>query len=145
MTLIIGIGNPLRRDDGVAERVLDLLGHVPQTRTLVCHQLLPELAEDLAAADRVIFVDADLEPGVPRLERLNATAGALSLVGHSLSPAQLLALASALYGFRGVAWLCRVPGVDFGDGAGLSPVAEANARQAVVLLRGFIASGANEE
>lgn len=145
MTLIIGIGNPLRRDDGVAERVLELLGPVPRARTLVCHQLLPELAEDVAAADRVIFVDADLEPGAPRLEPLETAAAPVSLVGHSLSPAQLLALASALYGFQGTAWLCRVPGVDFGDGAGLSPVAEANARQAVVLLRGFIASGADEE
>lgn len=138
MTLIIGIGNTLRRDDGVAERVLELLGDVAPARRLSCHQLLPELAEEIATAERVIFVDADLEPGAPRLEPL-APRAAGTLAGHSLGPAQLLALASALYGFQGQAWLCRVPGEDFGDGLGLSPQAETNARQAAQLLRAFLA------
>jgi hypothetical protein len=38
----------------------------------------------------------------------------------------------------GEAWLCRIPGEDFGDGQGLSPIAEGNARAAAMLLRDLL-------
>jgi hypothetical protein len=46
-------------------------------------------------------------------------------------------LARRLYGFQGDAFLCRIPGEDFGEGEGLSALAEANVRKAVRLLRAF--------
>ncbi|MGQ9634004.1 MAG: hydrogenase maturation protease [Bryobacteraceae bacterium] len=139
MTLIIAIGNTLRRDDGAAHRVVELLGAGAGARILSCHQLMPELAEDIAAAREVVFVDADVEPGEPRLEPLVEPTGWSALGGHSIRPAEVLALASRLYGFRGEAWVCRVPGEDFGEGTGLSPVAESNAQQAVKLLKQHLA------
>ena len=58
-TLIVGYGNDLRSDDGagviVARKVAVLW---PQARVIVVHQLTPELAEDIAMAGKVIFVDA---------------------------------------------------------------------------------------
>jgi hydrogenase maturation protease len=138
MTLIIAIGNTLRRDDGAAHRVVELLGEIPGARILTCHQLMPEMAEDIAAAARVVFVDADVEPGPARLEPLAETGAWSALGGHSVGPAEVVALASKLYGFQGEAWLCRVPGEDFGDGTGLSAAAEGNARQAAGLLREYL-------
>ncbi len=141
MTLLVAIGNTLRRDDGAGARVLDLLGPVEGAAAAVCEQLTPELAEDVARADTVIFIDADVEVGPVRIEPLAATAAPLSS-SHSLSPGQLVAVAALLYSFRGEAWLCRVPGEDFGAGIGLSARAEANAACAARLLRERLRGGA---
>lgn len=131
-TLIYAIGNPLRRDDGVARRIMQLLGkgawvaHEPR-------ELLPEMAEEVSAAARVVFVDADLAPGEVQIESVEP-AGSPGLLSHGLRPCDLLSLARELYGFSGEAWLCRVPGEDFGEGEGLSPKAEAHAAKAAGLL-----------
>jgi Ni,Fe-hydrogenase maturation factor len=53
---------------------------------------------------------------------------------HSFPPDALVALARRLYGFSGVAWLCRVPARAFGAGERLSAVAEASAHTAARLL-----------
>ena len=75
--LIIGYGNPSRRDDGVGLAVINglrrRLGKAPfdegddgynelggPVDTLFLQQLMPELAETLAGYDRVWFVDAHL-------------------------------------------------------------------------------------
>jgi len=135
MTLLVAIGNTLRRDDGAAHRVLELLPLSAGVETLCCHQLTPEMSEEIGAADTVVFIDADVNPGPARLEPIEPGAGLNPLGGHFLRPQELLAIAQRLFAFRGEAWLCHVPGADFGDGEGLSPVAEANARAAAQLIR----------
>ena len=57
-TLIYAIGNPFRRDDGVARRVAGLLGAGDWTLRTP-RALLPEMAEEVAAAARAVFIDAD--------------------------------------------------------------------------------------
>ncbi|MEB3362613.1 MAG: hypothetical protein VKI42_10885 [Synechococcaceae cyanobacterium] len=61
--LVIGIGNPLRGDDGVG-RWLARRGELwlPQAQWRAVQQLTPELAADVAAAARVLFIDAWLVP-----------------------------------------------------------------------------------
>jgi hydrogenase maturation protease len=135
MTLLVAIGNTLRRDDGAGHRVLELLELPAEVQTLSCHQLTPEMSEEIAAADTVVFIDADVNPGPAQLEPLEPGAGLNPLGGHFLRPQELLAIAQRLFSFRGVAWLCHVPGDDFGDGEGLSPTAEANARAAALLIQ----------
>jgi hydrogenase maturation protease len=137
MTLLIAIGNMLRRDDGAAHRVLDLLGPFRNCITRSCLQLAPEMAEDIAPAETVVFIDADVNPGLPSLELLTRERSASAVLSHTVSPCQLVMLARRLYGFQGAAYLCRVPGVDFGEGEGLSPEAESNAKAAAALLRGL--------
>ena len=128
-TLLIAIGNVFRRDDGAAHRALELLGG---TRSLM--QLTPEIASEIAGYDRVFFLDADLNAGAPRIEPVVADAG-IGPLAHSLTPAQIVRLAEQIYGFQGAAFLCRIPGVDFDIGEGLSPIAAANAAAAACLLR----------
>jgi Ni,Fe-hydrogenase maturation factor len=135
-TLIYAIGNPLRRDDGVARRVAGLLGAGDWTLRTP-RELLPEMAEEVAAAARAVFIDADYLPGETRLENLTATC-CPGLLSHGLRPCELLSLTRELYGFSGDAWLCRVPGEDFGEGEGLSATAETNAVKAAALLRGAL-------
>ncbi len=128
-TFLIAIGNVLRRDDGVAHRALELMGG---TRSVL--QLTPEIAPEIAPYDLVVFLDASAYPGESRIEPVTADAAA-GPFAHSLTPAQVVQLAEQLYGFGGAAFLCRIPGVDFGVGEVLSPTAEANAAAAASLLR----------
>jgi hydrogenase maturation protease len=137
MTVLIAVGNTLRRDDGVARRVLELLGPTTGAVTLSCHQLTPEMAEEIAPADTIVIIDADVIPGEPRLEKVEEHPD--NPLTHVVRPAELVALSRRVFSFRGEAWLCRVPGIDFGQGAGLSAEAEANACAAAGLLRRFLA------
>ena len=58
--LAIGIGNTLRRDDGIgpwlAERIEEW--RLPGIRTKTVHQLTPEIAAEIAEANAVLFLDA---------------------------------------------------------------------------------------
>ncbi|MBZ5590992.1 MAG: hydrogenase maturation protease [Acidobacteriia bacterium] len=127
--LVVAVGNTLRGDDGVAHRVADLLGARPEVDVRRVHQLTPELAEEMAHATTVVFVDADVEASAVRLERLTPNAQRAPIT-HTMTPNELVMLAERLYGFQGAAYLCRVPAEDFAAGGALTPVAEAGARAA---------------
>lgn len=118
-TLIIGYGNPLRGDDGVGWRVVEVL--VEQTAVLpltlrTCHQLLPELAADVTRADGVIFVDAAVgdKPGQIFLQEVQPQSNSGSAFTHHLTPGGLLALAQDVYGRCPPARLLTVTGASFG-------------------------------
>ena len=148
-TLIIGYGNPSRRDDGVGLAVInglrqrlrrplldegndgfaDLGGTVD---TLFLQQLMPELAETLARYERVWFVDAHFgiypelvhrSPITPQFDP--------AMVSHHLKPNALLALTVQLYGRAPSAELHSIRGFDFDFGEGLSPSTAAGVLQVV--------------
>ncbi len=129
--LVIAIGNRLRGDDGVAHYVADLLHGVTLLRV---HQLAPEIAAELQNADTVIFLDADPGAEAPSLERIEEPAGTTGPLSHSMTPEILVAIASRLYGFRGEAWLCRLPARDFSASTELSPQAAAQLDTAAQLV-----------
>ena len=130
--LLIGIGNPLRGDDGVGALLVEELAEelggwsTPCAELRVVHQLTPELACPVAGAQRVLFLDAcvSVRTVAPWLESLQPEAfagiGATGLDPHQLQPAPLLALAHTLYGWRGAGALLRMPAVAFPHGTGLS-------------------------
>jgi hydrogenase maturation protease len=113
--LVIGIGNPLRGDDGVGWYLVAGLG-------LQRHQLTPELAETVAAAERLLVVDAWLAPpgAGPRLRRVIPAEG-WEGDSHRVDPARLLAMADLLFDRRVPGHELLVPGFDFSCGEGLSP------------------------
>ena len=129
-SLVIGVGNPLREDDGVGWHLAEALAQagVP---THTCHQLLPELAAELSQVDLVLFADARAEgpPGQVLLQSLEAsgTPG----YSHHLDAPGLLAWVRVLYGHCPQAYLLSVAGAAFGYREGLSPVV-ADALQAAL-------------
>jgi hydrogenase maturation protease len=133
-TLCIALGNPLRGDDGVAHHVLDLLEPASCAALLRVQQLVPELGEAMAQARNVIFVDADVSPGPARIERISPRAPRGSPLAHAMTPAELVCLAARLFGFQGEAFVCHVPGIDFGLGQGLSTEAMLNAQRAAQIV-----------
>ena len=123
--LVIGYGNPLRRDDGfghhVARRLAELL---PEDRAevIACHQLAPELAEPISRSDLVVFVDAHdgAEPGRVDWQAVAPATEAGAPFSHHLDPRALLAWARELYGACPPAVMVTVDGTAFGYGTGLS-------------------------
>ena len=60
MNLVIGYGNPLRRDDGFGAVVANEVGHRLDAAVLAPQQLLPEHTDIVRRALSVIFVDASI-------------------------------------------------------------------------------------
>jgi len=130
-TLVIGYGSPIRGDDAIGPLAADTLAEgplPPGLRVISRHVLTAELAEDLAAAERVIFLDASVQgrPGEVRVHRLEPDASAMSTMAHFLDPRELLAWCETLYRHVPQAWLVCAAGDCF-DYAGyvLSPAAKA--------------------
>jgi hydrogenase maturation protease len=140
--VVIGYGNDLRGDDAVGPLAATAVAEwgAPGVYALDVHQLTPELAEVLAAAELAIFVDACASPEREEVEtRLIAPATLDTALGHTGDPRELLALAKALYGHCPAAWLITVPAQSFALGAALSPTAERGLAAALQELRALIA------
>jgi hydrogenase maturation protease len=138
--LVIGYGNPSRRDDGVGLAVVNNLRQRLGLRaldettdgfddlgqpldTLFLQQLTPELVETLAAYQHVVFVDAHLNTTDPELVRHTSLGPNQdpALVSHHFRPGRLLALAQTLYGAAPTAELVSICGFDFDFDTTLSP------------------------
>jgi len=140
-SLLIGIGNPLRGDDGVGPWLVESwrqgraaleasgdqgLGAPADVQVRLVDQLLPELAAELAEVDRVLFVDAwQARLGAaPQLLALAAPGGLVGRTGeasplsswapsHRLRPTELLALTQHLYGRAPLAGALLIPAYGF--------------------------------
>jgi hydrogenase maturation protease len=128
--LLIAYGNPLRGDDGLGWRVAAAVraaAPLGGVHVLAVHQLTPELAEIVARAERVVFVDASYA-AVPGTMELYAVEPALEWRGgftHRCEPAELLTLARELYRRAPPeAWLLTVGGECFEVGEALSAAAQ---------------------
>ncbi len=132
--LVIAIGNPLRRDDGVAHSVR--IRRRVESRAVM--QLTPEMAEEIARYDPVLFIDADVSAKRVWIDALDSVA-APSALTHVSGPAEIVALARKLFGFSGRVYTCHIPAGDFSEGVGLSPRAKRFARQAAVEIDNLLA------
>jgi len=144
-TLIIGYGNALRRDDGVGLKVAteaEKLGF-SGTRSLLCHQLTPELAATIAEVDRVIFVDAEINSDPVQLQAIQPEEATGTQMGHFCDARSLLALSQILYHYAPQAWLITIPAVDFDFGEQFSPLAENGVTQALKILEKLLSTQTN--
>ncbi len=125
-TIVFGVGNSLRGDDGVGPYLADLVDTLdwPEVHSRSVHQLTPELAADISGVDRVIFIDARLKHAgesseMVQIERIEWSKHHTPL-SHSCAPASLLALADTLFGRVPEAWLVTITGQCFEPGDRLS-------------------------
>lgn len=101
--LILACGNTLRGDDGVglwlAQWAEQRFSSQPAVRIIADHQWTPELAEDVARAQSVLFIDCSLcsAPGAIDLVTVEAADEGHGKGTHHLDAAHLLALARDLY------------------------------------------------
>lgn len=139
--LIIGYGNDLRSDDAVGKIASQTISswQLPNVDTLTLHQLTPELAENIAKVDRVIFIDAyPASENCPvRVEPLEMAATKTS-IDHASNPRSLLALVQTLYKRAPQAWLVTIPAVNFELGEEISLVARQGIKLAIAEIERLI-------
>lgn len=155
-TLIIGIGNSDRQDDGVGWHILKQLaerfgkavpedpGEIVEVRTekadlMFILQIYPELAETLSHYERVCFVDAhtaDIAEEIswvaldPEYEKSPLT--------HHMSPRTVLSIGATIYDQMPEAILVSVRGYQFQFERALSPRTKALAKEAIDRLWDWI-------
>ncbi len=140
--LIVGYGNELRGDDGLGPRLAREIRalNLPDVHCIEAHQLLPELALDLAAHDAVLFVDAIQINADAPVQSTPLTPAAAFTGPHVSDPAGLLALTRDLYQKCPTAWLVAIPGTQFNFSDSLSPQAETALSRAIETVKALIAS-----
>jgi hydrogenase maturation protease len=99
--LVLACGNTLRSDDGIGPWLAAWAEEraYPGVKVLARHQWTPDLSEDVAQAESVIFLDCALDaaPGEIRIRAVKPATAGLSLATHHVGAAELLALAQELY------------------------------------------------
>jgi hydrogenase maturation protease len=135
--LVLGYGNTLRSDDGVGPKVAEAVAalNLPGVRALACGLLTPELADPIAQAARVIFVDAAVD--APREVQLRplAPADSSQIMAHAANPRTLLALARDVFGHAPPAWWLTIPVENLGIGEDFSLLAERGFATALETIR----------
>lgn len=153
--LIIGYGNPDRQDDGIAWHILKRCaerlgleappsyeegfpGYDGPVQFIFSLQLMPEMAEDVAKHDKVVFVDAHTGaiPDDLHIEEVSAAFQSSPLT-HHFTPQSCLSLAASLYGAAPQALLISARGYYFQFTHELSPATEALIEPAVEKILAF--------
>jgi hydrogenase maturation protease len=138
--LVIGYGNTLRGDDGVGYQVSETVAEwqLPQVRSIAIHQLLPELAADIAAVEIVVFVDAivAIDSPTPDIAITPIFAGEdATFSTHIFTPQLLLRMTQKLYRATPVAYLLTIPAIDFTLGVNISSIASTSKDLALDYLK----------
>jgi hydrogenase maturation protease len=130
--LVLACGNTLRSDDGVgpklAEWAAERFQENEDVRVVARQQWTPDLAEEIAAADSVLFVDASVqsEPGRVSFDPVALGEGINGTTTHHVDPPELLGLSRSLYGsMAGHAMLLTVGAVSTEIGEEFSDPVEA--------------------
>lgn len=101
--LILACGNTLRSDDGVgpflAAWAEERFRTNPDVRAIARHQWTPELAENIAAAQTVLFIDCAIGPGPGNVSitEVHPAPGSAEIATHHLGAPELLALSRDLF------------------------------------------------
>lgn len=140
-TCIVGIGNPLRTDDGIGAYVCTLLEEkrIPGVHVISTQQLDTSMLEELIGFNRVIFVDAAVNIKSISFDLLSREKHHPASFSHHINAAMLAGLAEQLYAAKTQFYVCAIPAANFTMGKPMSQKAKKNATEAVALIQAWIA------
>jgi len=132
-TLIIGIGNNTRQDDGLGWSFLELLeeDNFNLDNLLYKYQLMVEDAELIAEYKNVFFIDAcktHSKEGF-QIERIYP-AEQVAFSTHAVPPNQILNLCENIYNEKPKAYVIKIDGYDWDIEIGLTEKAQTNLKNA---------------
>jgi hydrogenase maturation protease len=139
--LIIGFGNPGRRDDGLGPAAAEMLEPLalPGVTVDSDYQLTVEDAAEAARHAYVLFIDADCTGPEPFALHRVRPGDSVSFSTHSVQPDGVLALARDLFQSTPAAYLLGIRGYAFNEfGEGLSERARANLAAAIDFIKPVI-------
>jgi len=138
--LVVGVGNPTRRDDGIGVELIERLER-DRIEGIACDsnfQLNVEDALTWSRHDTVVFVDAAREGPEPYSFEEIRPALEIALSTHKMSPQAVLALCHELYDRHPAVHVLAIRGYEWGIEEGLSPGAERNLAAALAFLKDFM-------
>lgn len=141
--LVIGFGNPGRRDDGLGPAAAERMKErsLPGVSCEADYQLNIEDALAVSHHDVVVFVDAARGLRAPYAFTPVRPDPIIPAMSHALGPGAVLAIAAELYGRTPEAWLLAVRGHRWTIGEGLSAQAEKNLALALDFLESRLKEG----
>ncbi|MCO6489108.1 MAG: hydrogenase maturation protease [Phaeodactylibacter sp.] len=137
-TLLLGIGNNARRDDGLGWAFLDAIREQGLFAGEITYryQLQVEDADVIRAYQTVIFVDALHQPVEAGFYwKPCLPVAAFSFSTHALDPESVVALCQEIYGEAPEAFTLGIAGYAWELEEGLSPKAVKNLKQALHFFR----------
>jgi hydrogenase maturation protease len=133
-TLIIGIGNSGRQDDGLGWAFLDAIESLllENIDLEYRYQLQVEDAELIARYNSILFVDADMvqHPNGFNFEKLYPK-DVNSYTSHELNPETVLHLAKTIYNVNPECYMLSISGITFHLNIGLTEIALLNLDNAI--------------
>jgi hydrogenase maturation protease len=135
-TLLYGIGNSLRGDDGLGEAFLENCT-LPFDKYFQ-FQLNIEDAELFSKYDRIIVVDAIKNIKTPFIFEKLGPQYDNSFTTHSLKPQSVLALTEKLYNKKPQLYLLGIYANQFEMNKGISPAASEGLKKALLFMNNFI-------
>jgi hydrogenase maturation protease len=139
--LILACGNTLRSDDGIGPELCSWaqqhFATNPSVRAISDHQWTPEIAEEIASAETVLFIDCSLDcaPGQIILREIQPAPLVPGLVTHHVGAPELLAITRDLYNAapsKALQFTMGAGSIELGEG--LSPQVQAALPDAMALL-----------
>lgn len=132
-TLVLGIGNSGRQDDGLGWKFIDFLKEkaIEDMELDYRYQLQIEDAELMSHYDRVVFVDATKEPTTEGFYLRPCSREAwMEMNSHSLHPETVTLLCSSIYGKDPECLILGIEGKQWELKTGLSSEANQNLERA---------------
>lgn len=141
--LVIGYGNTLRGDDAAGIRAAELIAkRRPEIECVCMHQLMPELAEQIAVSDIVIFFDADVNVTQPNVRLVAPSVVDDQPRTHFISPESLLQLCQLLYQRMPLkAYIIGIPASQFEFSEELSESTKKAVEESAILVESLLLSG----
>ena len=140
MICVIGLGNTLRGDDGIAAYVCNALESAGYNHVAIhlTQQLDISWAEKLKTFRDVIIVDASVNNEDVEFKKIETGNTKQQSSSHHIHPGILAALTNQLYKTDIHFYTCAIKGYDFEFEERLSEQALANANKAVALIKEFL-------
>ncbi len=144
-TLVVGYGNTLRGDDAAGIRAAELIAKQhPEINCVCVHQLMPELAEQIAESDLVFFIDADESTSQPYARLISPSINSDQPHTHFISPESLLSLSQQLYqSIPSKVYIIGIPASQFEFSEELSEKTKISVEAAVEIVIELIKSHLN--
>ena len=141
-TVVIGIGNDHRRDDGIGPAVAAAVADrgLPGVRVLRCAAEPTAVLDAWAGADVAVIVDAVVGPTPGRIGHcsLEAVTESATLSSHDVNLRQTYELGRALGRAPALVVVVTIDVADTGYGSGLSPAVATALPRAVAAVIAFV-------
>jgi hydrogenase maturation protease len=139
-TLVIGIGNTLRCDDGAGVRAAHVVQtRIPTAKVLTAHQLTPDFAETISTHARVVILDASVQTDELQVTHVRPSGDPAPRGSHASTAENILALSHSVYGCAPEdVLLVEIPAHCLEFREGLSPATEREMKKAVDIVERFL-------